>query len=211
MDQLPRDTAPPDEALLPAESVAVRTMIEARRGLRCTAKARSPTEITGELHELAAGRCGAWRESARHFQYAVETHKRFASRRHRERADALALSRELAHARHHAELARMENARLSEALAKIAARLEAENVGRPPRPDGDVTPESLRGLGLRPRECEVLLWLIRGKSKMEIGTILGCSGETVKSHLKRIYGQLDVTNRAAAAASALARAASPTP
>jgi DNA-binding CsgD family transcriptional regulator len=195
--------------LLESGAPPARALAAARRGLRATAKAKSPTEITAELHELAARaseQCGDWQEAARHFQKAFATQRRFASQRHREHAESVALHRELAQARHQAEMARVENVRLSEALAQIAARLESGDTRHPPAAQaGDIDPAALRGLGLRPREAEVLLWLIQGKSNVEIATILGCSAETVKSHLKRIYAQLDVTNRTAAAASALAR------
>jgi DNA-binding CsgD family transcriptional regulator len=68
----------------------------------------------------------------------------------------------------------------------------------------EVTAASFRPLGLSPRESEVLLWVTRGKTNDEVAMILGCGAETVKSHLKRVYQQLDVTNRAAAAARAMA-------
>jgi DNA-binding CsgD family transcriptional regulator len=51
---------------------------------------------------------------------------------------------------------------------------------------------------LTPRECDVLLWLGRGKSNAEIGTILGIRAATVSKHLERIYPKLGVENRAAA-------------
>lgn len=54
--------------------------------------------------------------------------------------------------------------------------------------------------GLTPRECEVLLWIARGKSNRDIGDILELSPRTVNKHLERIYVKLGVENRAAAAA-----------
>jgi len=195
--------------LLESDAPPAHALAAAHRGLRATAKAKSPTEITAELHDLAARaseRCGDWPGAARHYQKAFATQRRFASQRNREYSESVALHRELAQTRHQAEMARLENVRLSEALAQIAARLESGHTRTPaPVATGDIHPDSFRGLGLRPREAEVLLWLIHGKSNVEIATILGCSTETVKSHLKRIYTQLDVTNRTAAAAHALAR------
>lgn len=58
--------------------------------------------------------------------------------------------------------------------------------------------------GLTHRECEVLLWIARGKSNRDIGDILELSPRTVNKHLERIYVKLGVENRAAAAAIATA-------
>ena len=51
---------------------------------------------------------------------------------------------------------------------------------------------------LTPRENEVLFWLQRGKSNVEIGVILGIAAATVGKHLERIYPKLGVDNRTAA-------------
>lgn len=59
-----------------------------------------------------------------------------------------------------------------------------------------------RHLGLTPRQAEVLHWIAEGKSNGEIATILGCSINTVKMHLKDIFQRLAVHTRTAAAASA---------
>lgn len=48
------------------------------------------------------------------------------------------------------------------------------------------------------RELEVLRHLGRGLSTHELGTVLGISPETVKSHIKAIFQKLDVTDRAEA-------------
>jgi DNA-binding CsgD family transcriptional regulator len=53
-------------------------------------------------------------------------------------------------------------------------------------------------LGLSPRETEILVWVVNGKTNSEIGTILGISPRTVQKHLERIYGRLGVENRHAA-------------
>ncbi|QOJ01901.1 MAG: helix-turn-helix transcriptional regulator [Phycisphaeraceae bacterium] len=63
--------------------------------------------------------------------------------------------------------------------------------------------EPLRGLGLTPRQAEVLHWLAQGKSNPEIGIILGSSSLTVKKHLEAVYHALGVENRTAAAVVAL--------
>lgn len=57
----------------------------------------------------------------------------------------------------------------------------------------------LAGLGLSPRETQVLSWVTQAKSNAEIGTILGISFRTVHKHLERIYAKLGVENRATAA------------
>jgi DNA-binding NarL/FixJ family response regulator len=57
--------------------------------------------------------------------------------------------------------------------------------------------------GLTARECEVLVWITRGKANRDIGEILDLSPRTVNKHLERIYVKLGVENRASAAAIAL--------
>lgn len=56
---------------------------------------------------------------------------------------------------------------------------------------------------LTPREAEVLLWLARGKSNRDIGTILAVSPRTVDKHLEQIFAKLGVENRATAVVAAL--------
>jgi len=56
---------------------------------------------------------------------------------------------------------------------------------------------------LTPREAEVLLWLARGKSNRDIGTILTVSPRTVDKHLEQIFVKLGVENRATAVVAAL--------
>lgn len=54
------------------------------------------------------------------------------------------------------------------------------------------------GLGLSPRESEVLYWLAQGKSNPEMAIILGVSTGTVGRHLENIYPKLGLENRYAA-------------
>lgn len=61
----------------------------------------------------------------------------------------------------------------------------------------------LEGLGLTPREAEVLAWVTQGKSNGTIGVILGISPRTVQKHLERTFHKLGVESRTAAAAQAL--------
>lgn len=52
---------------------------------------------------------------------------------------------------------------------------------------------------LTEREAEVLFWLSRGKTNIEIGQILSMSPRTVNKHLEPIYRKLSVENRTTAA------------
>jgi LuxR family transcriptional regulator/LuxR family quorum-sensing system transcriptional regulator CciR len=56
---------------------------------------------------------------------------------------------------------------------------------------------------LSPRELEVLGWVARGKSNSVIASIIGVSSNTVDTHLRRIYGKLNVTDRVSAALAGL--------
>ena len=62
----------------------------------------------------------------------------------------------------------------------------------------------LTTLGLTKREAEVLSWIARGKGNFEIGIILGAKTRTVSKHVEHILSKLNVENRTAAAAMALA-------
>ena len=62
--------------------------------------------------------------------------------------------------------------------------------------------------GLTPRETEVLTWMAQGKTNYEIGVMLGASTGTICKHVERILVKLDVENRTAAAAIAIAALAS---
>ena len=89
-------------------------------------------------------------------------------------------------------------------LNTIAARLDRERH----RPPAEFSPDfssavPLAGLGLTPRESEVLLWVAQGKSNPEISTILGAAESTVKKHLTSIFEKLGVDSRNAATLRAL--------
>jgi DNA-binding CsgD family transcriptional regulator len=58
---------------------------------------------------------------------------------------------------------------------------------------------ALRSLGLTPRQAEVLLWVVQGKTNQEIGAILSVRPDTVHKHLEQIFAKLGVENRTAAA------------
>ena len=58
------------------------------------------------------------------------------------------------------------------------------------------------GIGLTPREAEILEWVANGKRDAEISTILGASRRTISNHVHRILGKLGVETRTAAVAEA---------
>lgn len=59
-------------------------------------------------------------------------------------------------------------------------------------------PDLLLGLGLTPREAEVLAWVAQGKTNLETGVILGMSTRTVQKHLERVFSKLGVESRTGA-------------
>jgi DNA-binding NarL/FixJ family response regulator len=61
------------------------------------------------------------------------------------------------------------------------------------------------GSDLTGRELEVLELIVGGRSNKEIGSALGISEATVKSHINSILGKLGVTDRTQAATTALQR------
>ncbi|MDZ4153930.1 helix-turn-helix transcriptional regulator, partial [Methylicorpusculum sp.] len=64
--------------------------------------------------------------------------------------------------------------------------------------------ERLRSaLPITEREAEVLLWIARGKTNREIGTILSMSPRTVNKHLEQVFRKLNVENRTTAAVFAM--------
>lgn len=72
------------------------------------------------------------------------------------------------------------------------------------RPRGVVFARALRGfddqrslahLGLTPREAEVTLAAARGYTTREIAATLELSPHTIESHLKTVFGKLNVSSR----------------
>jgi len=57
---------------------------------------------------------------------------------------------------------------------------------------------------LTSRQREILDWIYRGKSNIEIGMILKISPLTVKNHVQKILRKLDVLNRTQAVGKAMA-------
>lgn len=58
---------------------------------------------------------------------------------------------------------------------------------------------------LTPRQREVLVWLVRGKSNKEIADLLGMAENTVRVHVAAILRHLDVKNRTEAGFAAISR------
>jgi DNA-binding NarL/FixJ family response regulator len=55
-----------------------------------------------------------------------------------------------------------------------------------------------KGLGVSPREAEVLLWVAQGKGNADIAAILNMAEKTVKRHLTNIFDKLGLESRHAA-------------
>jgi DNA-binding CsgD family transcriptional regulator len=55
-----------------------------------------------------------------------------------------------------------------------------------------------RPLGLTPRQCETLFWLVRGLRDREIARKMGVSPRTVEHHVSGVLQKLKVKTRAAA-------------
>lgn len=58
-------------------------------------------------------------------------------------------------------------------------------------------------ISLSPREREILYWVAQGKSNSVIAQLVDCSSNTVDTHLRRIYGKMDVSDRTTAAIKAI--------
>ena len=116
------------------------------------------------------------------------------------KAKLLAVRHEVELAHGEAERARLENARLTEALAAIGRRLHGgDSPATRAAPGAPASAEDLQALGLTPREAEVLYWVTQGKTNDDVMAILGTSLSAVKKHLGRIFEKLGVENRTAAA------------
>jgi LuxR family quorum-sensing system transcriptional regulator CciR len=66
-----------------------------------------------------------------------------------------------------------------------------------------VSPSPLKAFHVSNRERECLLWIARGKTDSEIGTILGISTETVRQYVKHVRSTYDVVSRSQLVAHAL--------
>jgi DNA-binding NarL/FixJ family response regulator len=88
---------------------------------------------------------------------------------------------------------------------EIVGTIRAVNAGTAELPSSVAKrlDERLQRQGLTPREQEVLLLLVRGRSNKEISSALRISEDTVKSHLKTLFAKLGVRDRTDAAISAI--------
>jgi DNA-binding NarL/FixJ family response regulator len=91
-----------------------------------------------------------------------------------------------------------------DALVETVRRVHAGETYLPPTLAAKLA-ERLSGQALSPRELEVLQRLAVGKSNKEIGAELFISEGTVKTHIKSIFGKLDVVSRTEAVATATRR------
>jgi DNA-binding CsgD family transcriptional regulator/uncharacterized protein YjiS (DUF1127 family) len=66
---------------------------------------------------------------------------------------------------------------------------------------------ALRGLGVTPRQAEVLALIVRGRTTGQIAVQLRISARTVEKHLEAVYARLGVANRSQAIVRALDRVA----
>jgi DNA-binding CsgD family transcriptional regulator len=73
--------------------------------------------------------------------------------------------------------------------------------------DGVEPRAAIHGLGLAPREAEVLEHVVLGRADKAIAATLGISPRTVGKHLERVYAKLGVNSRAAAIALVIQRRA----
>jgi DNA-binding CsgD family transcriptional regulator len=80
-------------------------------------------------------------------------------------------------------------------LAVLAGFQKRQALSRPPDSPLPEGPVDLAGLGLSPREAEVIGLVLRGFSNREIEKRLFISLETVKKHLSNVYRKLGVKNR----------------
>ncbi len=64
---------------------------------------------------------------------------------------------------------------------------------------------ALESLGLTQREAEVLFWVAKDKSNIEIAKVLDCCEGTVRKHLEHLYKKLCAQTRMGAVMVALER------
>ena len=69
-----------------------------------------------------------------------------------------------------------------------------------PQSGPEQIPRLARGLGLGPREAEVLYWVAQGKRNAEVAVIAGMCEATVAAHLRRLLARLGAETRTGAAA-----------
>ncbi len=169
------------------------------RGGRCTFRAAALASLcTAEQSRLHRSDPELWAQAAGRWAEASEPYPT-AYCRWRE-AEALLEERS---ERSRAEQALQEAWRLSTTLGMVSLRARTERLAQRARivlvevEGTDVNPSSMAasGLGLTPREVEVLGQLAAGRRDGEIAESLFISKKTVSVHVSNILRKLDCTNR----------------
>lgn len=88
---------------------------------------------------------------------------------------------------------------LVDEITALARRARIDLTPVPSEPDGPSAPDPLDGLGLTPREREVLELLAAGHTNRAIAEQLFVTEKTIERHVTNILRKLDVTNRVQAA------------
>ncbi len=89
-------------------------------------------------------------------------------------------------------------------MSPPVARYLLQRFSKSPEPAPVPAAESIGAAELSPREREVLSYIVKGFSYAEIARLLGLSTHTVATHVRRIYGKLEVHSRGEAVYEALA-------
>jgi ATP/maltotriose-dependent transcriptional regulator MalT len=186
-------------ALLEVQNdVAQRHARKALTLLQDSQAQRDLTQAHGLLSQVAKAQ-GDWVQALHHHEAFHASYERCFNEEAARKAAVLTVGHEVDLARADAQRQRLENARLTEALAAISVRLKNEHHPLRAPSSGPACARDLEGLGLTPREAEVLFWVTQGKTNEDVTQILSVSISAVKKHLIRIYDKLGVENRTAAA------------
>ena len=89
-------------------------------------------------------------------------------------------------------------------MSPPVARYLLQRFAKAPQPAQAEPVESTGVAGLSTREREVLTYIVKGFSYAEIARLLALSTHTVATHVRRIYGKLEVHSRGEAVYEALA-------
>jgi DNA-binding NarL/FixJ family response regulator len=89
-------------------------------------------------------------------------------------------------------------------MSPPVARYLLQRFATSPRPEQEPAAEATVTAELSPREREVLAYIVKGFSYAEIARLLELSTHTVATHVRRIYGKLEVHSRGEAVYEALA-------
>lgn len=93
---------------------------------------------------------------------------------------------------------------LIQAYRNVQSRSDPYLSAPPPRPRAELEEATLLGLGLTPREAELLALLARGADTEQAAARMRVSRRTVYKHTERIHAKLGTRDRAQAVATALA-------